>query len=121
MLLSDLFEEFGNDTSLEEKNQLVKISELCKQKLAETSDSTRNLVSWIENKQKKRYGPFLWMGFNWLKATEPLQGDSLLFTTKSPEIPGTHLINLRRMKGWIGYAATQWFWTKNPWIWNPEP
>ena len=45
MLLSDLFEEFGNDTSLEEKNQLVKISELCKQKLVETSDSTRNLVS----------------------------------------------------------------------------
>ena len=45
MLLSDLFEEFGNDTSLDKKNQLVKISELCKQKLTETSDSTRNLVS----------------------------------------------------------------------------
>ena len=38
-------------------------------------------------------------GFNWVKATEQLQGDSLLFTTKSPEIPGAHLINLRKMKG----------------------
>ena len=30
---------------------------------------------------------------------EPLQGGSLPFTTKSPEIAGTYLINLRRMKG----------------------
>ena len=30
---------------------------------------------------------------------EPLQGGSLLFTTKFPEIPGTHFIDLRRMKG----------------------
>ena len=30
---------------------------------------------------------------------EPLQGGNLLFTTKFPEIPGTHFINLGRMKG----------------------
>ena len=30
---------------------------------------------------------------------EPLRGGSLLFTTKFPEIPGTHFINLGRMKG----------------------
>ena len=30
---------------------------------------------------------------------EPLQGGSLLFTTKFPEIPGTHFINLRKMEG----------------------
>ena len=41
---------------------------------------------------------FLRMGLNCLKATEPLQGGILLFTTKFPEIPGTHLINLGRMK-----------------------
>ena len=40
----------------------------------------------------------LWMGFNYLKAAEPLRGDSLLFTTKFPEIPGTYLIDLGRMK-----------------------
>ena len=39
------------------------------------------------------------MGFNSFKATEPLRGGSLLFTTKFPEIPGIHFINLRRMKG----------------------
>ena len=35
---------------------------------------------------------------------EPLRGGSLLFTTKFPEISGTHFTDLRRMKG-----ATQWF------------
>ena len=30
---------------------------------------------------------------------EPLQGGSLLFTTKFLEIPDTHLIDLGRMKG----------------------
>ena len=30
---------------------------------------------------------------------EPIRGGSLLFTTKSPEIPGTHFIDLERMKG----------------------
>ena len=33
------------------------------------------------------------------QATELLKRDSLLFTTKSPGGPGTHLINLRGMKG----------------------
>ena len=44
------------------------------------------------------YGPFLWMGFG-LKATEPLRGSSLLFTTKFPVIPNAHLIDLGMMKG----------------------
>ena len=30
---------------------------------------------------------------------EPLRGDSLCFTTKSPEIPDTHFIDFGRMKG----------------------
>ena len=29
----------------------------------------------------------------------PLRGGSLLFTTKFPDNPGTHFINLGRMKG----------------------
>ena len=37
-------------------------------------------------------------GVNCLKATEPLQGDSLLFTTQSPGVPVTHLINFNGMK-----------------------
>ena len=40
----------------------------------------------------KLYVPFLWMGFNCLKARDTLRGSSLLFTTNFPEIPGTHSI-----------------------------
>ena len=39
---------------------------------------------------------------------------SLLFTTKLSEIPGAHLINLRRMKDSVDLEATQWFWTGTP-------
>ena len=49
--------------------------------------------------KKKIYDLFLWMGFNSLKATEPLQGDRLFFTIQFPRAPGTQLINLGRMKG----------------------
>ena len=38
------------------------------------------------------------MGFNCLKATKLLQEGSLLFLTKFPETPGTHLIDLGWMK-----------------------
>ena len=41
------------------------------------------------------------MGFNCLKTTEPLRGDSLLFTIQFPGVPGTHLIDLARMKGCV--------------------
>ena len=36
---------------------------------------------------------------------DPLGGSSLLFTTKFPEIPGTHFINLRRMEGLVDLGA----------------
>ena len=38
------------------------------------------------------------MWFNCLNGIEPLRGDSILFTAKSPEIPDTHLIDLGRVK-----------------------
>ena len=47
------------------------------------------------------------MGFNSLKATESLRGGSLRFTTKLPEIPDTHLIDLGLMKGLVNLGATQ--------------
>ena len=40
------------------------------------------------------------MRSNCLKATEPLRGDSLLFTTNSPWVSSTNFIDLGRMKGW---------------------
>ena len=47
------------------------------------------------------------MGFNCLKAEEPLQGGPLPLTSKFPEIPGTHLINLGRMKGRVNIGTTK--------------
>ena len=46
------------------------------------------------HRHDKNYGSFLWMGFNCLMAPESLRGGSLLFTSKFPEIPGIHLIDL---------------------------
>ena len=37
-----------------------------------------------------------------IQAAELLQGDCLLLISKSPEIPETHLIDLERMKDWVG-------------------
>ena len=47
----------------------------------------------LSQKNLQFYGPFLWMGFNCLKAWDTLQGGSLIFATKFPEIPGTHSIS----------------------------
>ena len=62
--------------------------------------------SLCSKKKKKNFmAPF----YGWGSTTsrlEPLRGGSLLFTTKFPEIPGTHFINLRRMKGWVNLGAT---------------
>ena len=46
------------------------------------------------------------MGFNCLKAREPLQGDGLLFTIQFPGVPDTQLIDPGRMKGWVDLRAT---------------
>ena len=49
-------------------------------------------------KKKKLYGPFSGWGST-ASRLEPLRGGSLLFTSKFPEIPGTHFTDLGRMKG----------------------
>ena len=41
------------------------------------------------------------MGFNCLKTTEPLRGTSLLFSTKFPDIPDAHLVDLGSMKVFV--------------------
>ena len=70
---------------------------------------------------KKLYGSFLWTEMNCLKSTEPLQGGSLLFITQFKKIPGTHLINLGKMKGCLDLGATPWFSTQDHWIGDPAP
>ena len=50
---------------------------------------------------------------------QPLQGGSLLFTTKFPEIPGTHFIDLGRMKAESTFEPPSGFEHGTPWIGNP--
>ena len=40
---------------------------------------------------------------------EPLRGGSLLFTSTFPEIPGTHFIDLARMKGRVTLEPSSGF------------
>ena len=40
---------------------------------------------------------------------QPLRGGSLLFTIQFPESPGTHFIDLGRIKGGVDLVATHWF------------
>ena len=51
-----------------------------------------------KKKKKNFMAPFYGWGST-ASRLEPLRGGSLLFATKFPEIPGTHFINPRRMKG----------------------
>ena len=53
-------------------------------------------------KKKKKKKNFMAPFYGWgstASRLEPLRGGSLLFTTKFPEVPGTHSIDLGRMKG----------------------
>ena len=51
-----------------------------------------------KKKKKNFMAPFYGWGST-ASRLEPLRGGSLLFTTKFPEVPGTHFIDLGRMKG----------------------
>ena len=55
----------------------------------------------IENTQKKpkKKTNFMAPFYGWGSTASRLRGGSLLFTTKFPEVPGTHFIDLGRMKG----------------------
>ena len=51
---------------------------------------------------------------NCLKVTEQLRGDSLLFTTQFPGVPGTNLIDFGKMKGWLYLGAPSVFGPGTP-------
>lgn len=53
------------------------------------------------NKNLKFYNPFLWIELTCLKATKPLQGDSLLSILKSSQVFCTHFIDLWKNWPWI--------------------
>ena len=57
---------------------------------------TQHFLRWT--KKKKIMAPFYGWGST-ASRVEPLRGGGLPFTTKFPEIPGTHFIDLGRMNG----------------------
>ena len=67
------------------------------------------MVNTSYNVYKKNFmAPFYGWG-SVVTRLEPLRGGSLLFTAKFPEVPGTHFIDLGRMKGRVDLGATRWF------------
>ena len=62
----------------------------------------KNFILNVRLGSKHAFVTFLWMGFNHLKATEPLQGGSLLLTTQSLGVRGTYLID---SEGWKHHPA----------------
>ena len=68
-------------------------------KFKSTRSSKALLFDLLKKKKKKNFmAPFYGWGST-ASRLEPLRGGSLLFTTKFPEVPGTHFIDLERMKG----------------------
>ena len=62
-----------------------------------TNNNKHNTI--IHEFKKNFMVPFFYGWGSTASRLEPLRRGSLLFTTKFPEIPGTHFINLARMKG----------------------
>ena len=58
------------------------------------------IILLLKTSKKNFMAPFYGWGST-ASRLEPLRGGSLLFTTKFPEIPGTHFIDLGRMEGWM--------------------
>ena len=54
---------------------------------------------------------YVYMVFNCLKAAEPLLGDSLLLTTKSPGVPDTHLIDHMHLTDFSQNSRNKYFYT----------
>ena len=60
--------------------------------------NSHEFTNGTKKKKKNFMAPFCGWGST-ASRLEPLRGGSLLFTTKFPVIPGTHFIDLGRMKG----------------------
>ena len=99
------FYHFGNQPNIECKSQIYENSPF-----QFTVNQYRNTFSHFEVSNLLKFLLFSSCCFlsYCLKASEQQWGGSLFLTTKSPGVPGTHLIDLRRIKGWINLAATLW-------------
>ena len=113
-------ENKGNtNTRKNRAEKLNRFPKRWKDKRTAFSKNNKFTMYWIK-KKKNFMAPFYRWGST-ASRLEPLRGVSLLFTTKFPEIPCTHFINLGRMNSWVNLGATQWFWARDPWTGNSVP
>ena len=72
------------------------------QKFGQLITISPHSLTMLKTTLKKKTKNFMVPFYGWgsiASRLEPLRGGSLLFTTKFPDIPGTHFIDLGRMKG----------------------
>ena len=80
---SEYFEKFLVGPQIGLKTSYILFLEPTLQTFLKFSAIVHFMFAKVPTKPQKLYGPFSWMDFRCLKATELLQEDSLLFTTKS--------------------------------------
>ena len=74
----------------------------------------------IYYKKKTTLWLLFWMGFNCLKATATPRRHFTFYHS----VPRNFWCSFYRPgkdEGWVNLGATQWFWTRDPWIGNPAP
>ena len=88
-------------------NAEQKINKIIKDVHVAQTDYWKEQICILNDKLKKNFmAPF----YGWDSTASrlvPLRGGSLLFTTKFPDILGTHFLDLQIMKDWVNRGATQ--------------
>ena len=92
-----------NNLKFSEKVVPIQLHKLCKKK---------------KKKKKKLYGPFLWIGFNCLKARSTFRRQ-FTFYHLVPRNSWYLFYRPRKDESWVDLGATHWFWIRDPWIGNP--
>ena len=67
------------------------------------------ILGKLYKKNKKTLWSFFMDGVQLSQGNRATMRRQFTFYHKSPKIPGTHLIDPGRMKGWVNLGATQWF------------
>ena len=101
LLLDLLNEEISTFKAAKEQKEIIEKIDDLKDFifLEEKSITNEKAKITVKKATKKNFmTPFYGWGST-ASRLEPLRGGSLLFTSKFPEIPGTHFIDLGRMKG----------------------
>ena len=62
--------------------------------MADSQKLLDSILNCLFFKKKELSVPFSWIGFNCGKVAEPLQANRSRLFTKSPGVPGTHLLDI---------------------------